>query len=303
MTASSETTTPAAEAPRPWSRSALWAWAATSAALVALLYYRVGVAFWPRWASEEAYQHCILVPLIVGGLIWFRRGRLRELRPAPSYLGLGLLAAGLLLAYLGYLTGARFLVGLSFPVVLLGLVAAALGPAYLPSVGFPLALFIFAVPFPKHVLGMISMPMQLISSHLTASCTRLMGIPVLHEGVNIALPSFQFRVAEECSGMNSLLALILAGAVIVELMGLRLWQKLIVYVLIPLVVLVANVIRLMSVVLLGEMIGPEFALNHMVHGGSDVVVYAAAFALIWGLSSWLKRFSPRAEEEPQPAPA
>lgn len=276
------------------------AWAVLSAALLAALYYRAAVAFWPRWATEGPYQHCVLVPFIVAGLVWFHRSRLAGSPLRPTRLGLLMLGLGLGICYIGYLTGARFLVGLSFPVVLLGLIASALGPNYLRVLVFPVLLFIFAVPFPRHIMGLVSMPMQLVSSSLTAGCTHLLGIPIQHEGVNIALPSFHFTVAEECSGMNSLLALFLACGVIAEVAALSTWQKLVTYLLVPVVVLTANVIRLMSVVLLGEFVGSQLALNHFVHGGSDVVVYLAAFALMWG---WVNFFKSMERRQPEPEPA
>jgi exosortase len=283
---------------------ALALWSALSLALLYALYQRVFVAFWPRWTTEAAYDHCPLVPIVVVGLIWFHRRQLAALRPTPSATGLWILAPGLLVCYLGYLTGARFVVGLSFPLVLMGLVASGLGLPYLRVTGFSLALFLFAIPFPRHILGMTAMPMQLISTTLTVACTRLVGIPVLQDGVNVALPSFQFVVAEACSGMNSLVALFLAGGVIAELMGLIAWQKLVIYALTPLIVISANVIRLLSVVLVGELVGPDFALSHFVHGGSDVVIYLAAFAIVWGVGSALQgRFSgPRETSEQAVAP-
>jgi len=95
--------------------------------------------------------------------------------------------------------------------------------------------------------------------------------------------------------MNSLLAMFLVGGVIVELVGLVPWQKLLTYALIPVVVITANVIRLMSVVLFGEFIGSKFALDHAVHGSSDAIVYLAALALIWGWSHVVRRVGMREE--------
>jgi exosortase len=138
---------------------------------------------------------------------------------------------------------------------------------------------------------MVAMPMQIVSTTLTVAGTRLFGIPVIQEGVNVALPSFQFVVAEACSGMNSLVALFLAGGVVAELMRLVTWQKLVIYALTPLIVIAANVIRLLSVVLVGELVGPELALSQFVHGGSDVVVYLAAFLLVWGLGNALQSWT------------
>ena len=270
----------------------LLVWVAACAALLALLYRDVAVAFWPRWLTEAPYRHCVLVPFIVGALIWYQQRRLAQRQLVPSAWGLVLLAIGLSACWLGYATGARVLVGLSFPVVLLGLVTAACGKSYLKAWGFPLALFIFAVPIPRHIIGLVAMPMQLISSALTAACTHVLGIPVQHEGVNIAIPGFRFTVAEECSGMNSLLALFLAGGAILEITGLVTWQKLVVYALVPVVVIVANVARLMSVVVLGELAGGDFALNSLTHGTSDIVVYLAAFLLIWLLTNFLRGLTP-----------
>ncbi len=42
-----------------------------------------------------------------------------------------------------------------------------------------------------------------------------------------------------------------------------------------------NTVRLTSVLLFAEFAGPQFAMDSLVHGGSDVIVYLAALIFMW----------------------
>lgn len=272
-------------------RTAFWTTVGLSAALLVGLYAPVFVYFVPRWFEESPYYHCPIVPLIVAWLIWRRRKELAAARFRPSAAGLGLLALGLLVYVVGARTGARLVVGVSLPIVLLGLCGALMGGKILRRLAVPLALSFFLVPVPRHVLGYVAFPMQIVSAHSAAVVGRATGIPVHAQGVDMHLGDITFTVAQECSGLNSLLALLLATGVMVEIMEMRLFGKLVVMALAPAVVLVANVVRLVSVLWFARFLGADFALNSLVHGTSDLIVYSAAVVLVLFLIDIVRRLT------------
>ena len=187
--------------------------------------------------------------------------------------------------------------GVAFPVIVTGIVGAVYGSRPLKIAAVPIALLIFAVPFPEHAIGMVAMPMQKISAIITGKVAPLLGLQVVQQGINLNLHGFNFVVAEECSGMHSLVALLLTGVVLVELSQLHKYRKALSIAIIPPIVLLANVVRLTVVLLIAEYFGPGLALGSVTHGFSDIIVYLAAvlgFILIIG---WL--YETQANSSPQ----
>jgi exosortase/archaeosortase family protein len=89
--------------------------------------------------------------------------------------------------------------------------------------------------------------------------------------------------------MNSLLALSLISIIVIHLMSAPLWRKLVLLAAVPPIVLVANSIRIASVLLVAQFLSPKIALDMFVHGFSDVIVYLAALMILVLLAGALAR--------------
>jgi len=277
------------------------AWAGAVAVLLVGMYWEAGSVFVSRWLGESAYYHCMAVPAIAGWLLWRRWEGLRGEETKPWLPGFAVLAFGLLM-YLGYArTGVRMAAGVAFPVILAGIVGAVYGRRLLKIAAVPIALLIFAVPFPEHAIGMVAMPMQKISAVITGKVAPVLGLQVVQQGINLDLHGFSFVVAEECSGMYSLVALLLTGVVLVELSQLHKYRKVISIAVIAPIVLLANVVRLTVVLLLAEYFGPELALGAMVHGFSDIIVYLAAMLGFILFIGWLYEHQTRPQSGDMPS--
>ena len=62
------------------------------------------------WASGEGqWEHCIFVPFIAAGLIWWKRKKLAELPITPANAGLLILAGAMLAYWAGYAVDQRYL--------------------------------------------------------------------------------------------------------------------------------------------------------------------------------------------------
>jgi exosortase len=263
--------------------------AASVVLVLLLMYWEVFEYFVPRWFQEAPYRHCPLVPPIVGWLIWRKRKQIMETTAVPSVAGLLLLAFGLGVYVVGSRTGVRLMVGSSLPIVLLGLVGALMGPARLRLLTVPLLMTFFLIPVPRHVLGHVAFPMQVASARASAALGRMTGLAVTAQGVILDLGQLKFEIAQECSGLNSLLALLVASGVLVEISNISLARKFVVLAVAPVIVLVANVIRLVSVLWISKFISPQFALAALVHGTSDIVIYTFAVIFVLLIISVMER--------------
>lgn len=262
-------------------------WIGLVAAALVGMYWEVGRVFLGRWFEDSAYYHCVAVPAIAGWFLWRRWERLASVDDSPWGRGFILLAVGLLLYWASARTGVRMIAGVALPIILAGIVGTVYGSRTLKIAAVPIGLLVFAVPFPEHAIGMVAMPMQQVSAAITGKLAPIIGLQVAQQGINLDLHGFNFVVAQECSGMHSLVALLLTGFVLIELSDLDRYRKVAAVVVIPPLVLFANIVRLIVVLLLGEYFGPGLALGAMVHGFSDIIVYFAAVLSFILFIGWL----------------
>src|SRR5690606_17001718 len=91
------------------------------------------------WLNDDNYSHGILIVPLAAYFAWERRGRLRELRPAPSLLGLVAVIGSLGLLVAGTLGAELFLTRISIIGALAGSVVFLWGWHYLRALAFPMA--------------------------------------------------------------------------------------------------------------------------------------------------------------------
>lgn len=223
--------------------------------------------------SNVLWYHCLLVPL-GSAWIWFRRrGTIGEV-PAGHWWGGGLalmFAAGLLqLAELG--SGGSFFGGTSLAVGVAAIVALLQGKQRLQRSLFAVGFLLLGVPIPLEAVGALAFPLQNVSAILTELVCRTMGLPVLRDGVVLTLGDFTAVIAGSCSGMNSLFALLMLGAWILGFSSMRPRSKLLVALAILPAVMVANVLRLVIMMVVALLLGGDIAMSFF-HEGSDMVLF------------------------------
>jgi EpsI family protein len=175
-------------------------------------YYTTFLKLSDYWATNETYSFGFLVPVITAYLLWLRRDRLRQLTPSPSIIPGGIvLAAGLATLIVGRLSSINLLEELSIPVSLFGLVLLVFGWRLTQSMTFPLLYLLAMIPFWEFLTGRLHLPFQLYSAIMGVEALRLFGIPVLRDGVLIELPNITLEVAQLCSGVNNLVAVLCLG--------------------------------------------------------------------------------------------
>jgi exosortase len=227
--------------------------------LVGILYRGVLGELVFEWWDNPDYSHGLLLPFVIGFLIWNRREQLAAIAPVPRDLGLFVILGGLGLLFAGELGAEFFLTRVSLPVLVAGLILFFLGWGYLRLLAFPLGLFLLAIPLPAIIFYQITFPLQILASRLGSSFLEVMHVPVLREGNLIVLPNTTLEVVEACSGIRSLFTLttltILYGYFLERRVSLRL---VLVALSVPLA-LFCNGLRIMGTGLLTQYLSPEAA--------------------------------------------
>jgi EpsI family protein len=201
-------------APHPWSWLASHESAAATGLVLAfcLAYYPTGRHMVQHWSSNDMYSYGFAVPLISGYLLWLRRDRLRHLPWIPSYaMGGTALFAALLMLVLGRVSSTNLLEAFSLPVGVFAVALLVLGSRMTRAMAFPLAYLLTMIPFWDFLTDRVHEPFQLYSATLGVATVRMFDIPVFRDGVFIHLPEVTLEVADVCSGVNNLIAVLCIG--------------------------------------------------------------------------------------------
>jgi len=257
--------------------------------LVALLYYRVLVKLVSDWWNIPDFSHGFLVPLFAAYLVWAKRDVLRKTRLEPSWIGIAVVALGLVVLIVG-LYGAEFLLSrVSFLILLAGIVLTFGGPHLLRELRFPLLVLLLAIPIPAILFTQITFPMQILASKLASALLPLFGVPVLREGNIIQLPSMSLEVAEACSGIRSLMSLFTLSVFYGYFLERSTWKRVVLALSSIPIAIAANAVRILGTGLCVQYWNPDKAVGFF-HEFSGWVMFLVAFACLFLLHRAIKLF-------------
>ena len=194
---------------------------------------------------------------------------------------------GLLLLLASARTGVHTLGGASFAVTVLGIVVYLYGRRAAQAVFFPCIFMALSLSLYRGLLGSVGFTLQGLTAQYATATASALGVPVHRVGVDLFAGQFHFVVAEACSGLNSLLALLCLGTLLVGVTPASLPRRLILFALIIPIVLVANVIRVTLVVTLAQVFGLAVA-QGFIHGLFSAALFLAALGLFFVAGSALR---------------
>jgi exosortase len=255
--------------------------------------------------TTTEWTQCLFVPFIVGWLVYWLWPRLRELPVRGHPHGYIVLGAGLLLYLLGFMAENYYIGVISMQLVYAGLIILFLGRRVMRMLLFPWAFLLFMWPY--GFFEDIGFQLRLIMSTLSHHTLILIGVPNVLNGTAIISPPgspapFAIDIADPCSGLRSLFALVMMGSLAAFALFHGTWQKvLIILATVPLVIL-GNLVRIVILTLGTVHFGEAFALGvndnpSWFHEGAGYVVYLVSFAGLLGFGWLLTRLS-----QPRKAP-
>jgi len=260
------------------------------AGLLVAIYSDVFVRLAQQWYADPDYSHGFLVPLLCAYFVWERRQQLVALPVVPSMWGAALLGSGCCMLVLGSLGAELYLQRSSVIIVLAGLVLLVLGRKFLSVLTFPLVFLIFMVPLPAIIVNAVSFPLQLFAAHTATFCLYNLGIPVFREGNLIALAGTTLEVAEACSGIRSLQALLALGTVYAYFTQPVLWKRWVLVLMSVPIAIAANAFRVAGTGVLAHYWGVQAA-EGFYHTFSGLAVFGAAFVLLLVFGTVLSRIN------------
>jgi exosortase A len=270
-------------------RAHLWALGSVAATLL-LLFRADAAAMAVIWWESSTFNHCLLIPPIIGWLVWQRVPELRQLQPRAWAPGLLLLGAGALSWLIGDAGGIALARHLGLILMLQGAVIACLGPSLSRGLAFPIFYALFLVPAGEEIVPL----MQTVTADMCMALLALVGIPAHIEGIFISIPTGLFEVAEACSGVKFLVAMVALGALVANLC-FRSWRRRVAFMAAAVAIpVIANGIRAWGTIYISHLTSNDFAagFDHVFYGW---FFFAIVVALLLG-AGW--RWFDRAPGDP-----
>src|SRR6266576_3189918 len=197
----------------------LWRVLAISAALI-FAYASVFTKLVHDWWADDNYSHGLLVPFVIGYILWAERGRFARNNSQPATVWGGALVVCALVGLWAGIAGAElFMQRISLVLILVGITIYFWGFRFLRLLLAPLGLLLLAIPIPAIIFNKIAFPMQLFAFRCAVWSMSLLNIPVFRQGNIIelkpldALETKKLEVVEACSGIRSLMTLVTLAVV------------------------------------------------------------------------------------------
>jgi exosortase D (VPLPA-CTERM-specific) len=229
--------------------------------------------------EREAYSYCWLIPPVVIFLIWLQRDELVSTPSEPSWAGLVPMGAGIVFFWLGELGGEYFIMYVSSWLILVGLCLLHLGWQKLKTMGFALFFILTMFPVPHFINTRLMLQLRLISSKLGVSIIQAYGLPVTRQGNIIDLGFTKLQVVDACSGLHSLISLIVLSLLIIYFFKDHIWKRaVLLFSSIPLAI-VTNSFRIAMTAILYKYFGAEVA-EGFFHKFSGLLIFAICIPVL-----------------------
>lgn len=243
--------------------------------------------------DDSLYSHVILIPLFSIAIIYLKRKDVfLKVKYAPA-IGSAVVLSGLMLLlagqahqqglenydYLSLCTG-------GFVLWLIGGFVGFFGRTAIRKAMFPLLFLFFAVPIPANALEYSTIFLQQMSAGAVDVIFRMIGLPYMRYGTVFELPELTIKVAEQCSGIRSSLALLVAttaaGYVFLET-G---WRRLMAVLAIIPITIFKNALRITALTLMASYVDPSWLTDSWLHRAGGKPFFFIAL-LLWAPILWL----------------
>jgi exosortase len=257
---------------------------------------------WNHWLPNLNQDHGKLV--IPGAilLVWYHRKKLRAAVKKGSNWGLAFLGAGFLLFLLGTRALQPRITMLAIPVLIFGVVLFLWGRQVARILAFPIGFLVFMIPV--GALQQTSFRLQFLITNTVEALSSLIGIKIYAVGTTLRAVNgdWGFDIAEGCSGIRSLVAIIMLTAIYAHVFEREWWKKLVLLGLSVFFAIIANALRIFTIIIIARLGYPQLA-GGLYHEYSGYITPMLALVVVFFCHKLLNlRFGrPAIQAEPQKA--
>lgn len=277
---------------RPGAESPAWGWLRWVALGAALLgawlwsYWPTASLLYRDWQADADYSAGQLVPLVAALLVWWRRKELAAIPARPCWWGLALLGAGVALQLVGLADVRESLERYGMVVSAAGAVLLVLGRGVFAALRWVLAFGLLMVPLPGKLHNMVSGPLQNLATSGAVFMLETFGVHVSRQGNVMTLNGdTPVAVAEACSGLRMLTAMVVVAATLSFLIRRPAWQRCVLVLSSVAIGVIANLVRLAVTAVLFLVASSRFA-ERFFHDFAGLAIMPPAVLMLAG-ELWL----------------
>ena len=243
------------------------------------------------------WEHCALVPLAIAFIVYEMKDKLAVLTPRPSAWGYPLVAFGLFLYWAGQRVDNQYIGYAAMQWLMGAWVILMLGWRFFIQLLFPLLFVVFLWPL-LFLETYLAFPLRLIMSEASVVTLNLIGVDAVKVGTAIlsapnpitnqpAGAAFSVDVADPCSGIRSLFALMMVSALYGFFVFREWWKHALIFACsIPLAIL-GNLVRILLLTIGTIAFGAEFAIGTGIDDPSTFHMFAGFFVFGVALAGML----------------
>jgi exosortase len=148
------------------------------------------------------------------------------------------------------------------------------------------------IPLPGILVDAITGSLKGLIANIVESLLYAVGYPIARSGVILSIGPYQLQVADACSGLHSMFSLTALGTLFMYMMGRKskLHMGIMLAAILP-IAFVANIIRVMTLVLVTYHLGDE-AGQGFLHGAAGMVLMLVALLFFFVLDAILDKLLP-----------
>ena len=210
--------------------------------------------FWTDPSTAD-WHHGMMVPFISIGLVIYQWKDLQKVPIQPCAWGAPVVLAALGLYWIGYKIDITIVGFMSLQLMIGGLILWLLGWNMMKALAFPYVFLMFSYPF-YFLDNLIAFPLRSVMCELSQGFLNLIGVDTMRVGTAlVSAPDyaaglkqgerFALDVANPCSGIRSLFALMMVSALYAHLSLDKTWQKLALFALSPALAVAGNFARML----------------------------------------------------------
>lgn len=212
------------------------------------------------WNPESGYEHGPMLPFVILGLIVYQFKNLRAAAAEGNNFGLIVILIGAAFYAIGYRTLQPRITAGALPFLLWGSCYYLWGWRMSRMLIFPLFFFWLAVPLPSFQQG--TTQLQLLATSLAHHGSNLFGVETTVSGTTILPVHGNWKpldIATGCSGIRSLMALVMISSAWAYVAKIKMWQKVVLFLSALPLAIIGNALRVTSIFVIAEYGDAEWA--------------------------------------------
>lgn len=241
------------------------------------------------WNGETDYEHGLLFPFVIAGLIVYRFKDLKAAAGRGSGWGLLAVFIGAVFYAIAYRTlQPRIAIG-ALPFLLWGSALYLWGWQVAKILAFPLFFLWLAIPLPS--FQQATTHLQLLATSMAHHGSSLFGVQTYVQGTTVLPVHGNWKpldIAHGCSGIRSLMALLMISAAWAYVAKIALWKKfLLFFAAFPLAIL-GNALRVISIFVIAEYGDAQWASTTWHDWSGLLLFYPFSLLLLFGTHALLE---------------